>query len=148
MTLIKQQFLIATLGPKLSLRLADSLSDEIETNGLQLKRREESFIGFYDGIRNKNKEVIGIRLGVASDEIEEFIKGKIPSYVHQEMPVSNSILEICWTNREEIIEEFSDDQAMGSHGLYWDGASTIGFYFEISSLYSSDFIVNEIFEHR
>lgn len=145
MTKVDRKFLIAILGDSLELHLADMVPRHLESAGVMMALHSEEFVGFYDALRNKTKSIIGIRLGITSDEIEAFIAGRVPPYVHMEKPLNNTILELCWDDRANIVEEFSDDQAMGSHGVYWDGDQLIGFYFDLTSLYSADLLLNERF---
>lgn len=145
MSKLNGKFLIAVLSRKLEIRLASSIPSHVQGADRDLKLYSDGFIGFYDALRDENKTIIGIRLGVASDEVESLIAGKLPDYVYVEKPSSNSIVEICWGHRANIVEEYSDDQAMGSHGIYWDGGSAIAFYFDVSSFYSDEFLQNDAF---
>ncbi len=142
---LKGKYLIAVLGRRLEIQLASSPPSLLQSANGDFKLYSEEFIGFYDALRDENKTIIGIRLGIASDEVESFIAGKLPDYVHVEKPSNNSIVEICWGHRSNIIEEYSDDQAMGSHGIYWDGGRAIAFYFDVSSFYSDEFLQNDTF---
>ncbi len=128
------QFLVLVLRPRLILELLpeDPGSALVVEGTPYLARHEGDITGFYDWLRSRDGELLGIRCTSVKEEPDVLRGARGRSYAR--IASDESTLELFFSSARNFEPSLSADQAFGGNIIYASSAGEIALSFETYAL--------------